>query len=64
MHCTQDAPERQAPAPLRLPCPCCGADVLFPFDPVKSAILDRVDTLVEDVQALQSALQEVCHDPR
>jgi hypothetical protein len=31
-----------APVAFRIPCPGCGTDVLFPYDPVLSARLDQL----------------------
>jgi hypothetical protein len=47
------------PRAFRIPCQHCGADVLFPFDPVLSAKLDRLDNLEERLQDLLGAEVEV-----
>ena len=48
--------ENYQPGPIpntfRIPCPACGSDVLFPFDAVLSAKLDRLDALEARLQSL------------
>jgi len=53
-------PPTAAPEAFRLPCPACGAAVVFPFDPVLSAKLDQLLLLEEHYPALLAlAAQEV-----
>jgi len=47
------------PAALRLPCPECGAEVVFPFDSLLSAKLDQLLDLEQRLQALTCAREEV-----
>ena len=53
-------PTTAAPEAFRLPCPACGAAVVFPFDPVLSAKIDQLLFLEEQYPALEArAAQEV-----
>lgn len=47
------------PAAFRLPCPECGAEVVFPFDSLLSAKLDQLLDLEQRLQALTCAREEV-----
>jgi phage terminase large subunit GpA-like protein len=51
--------ESQDPIVFYVPCPHCGEAVPFPFDPVRSALLDHLEVLRQDLSALQAALKEV-----
>jgi hypothetical protein len=46
------------PSAFRVPCPNCGILVVFPFDPVRSAMLDELLCIREYLEALAGA-QEV-----
>jgi hypothetical protein len=52
---TAPHPEAQPslpPSPFRAECPQCGGVVVFPFDPVRSALLDALLDLREAIGAL------------
>jgi hypothetical protein len=42
-----------------MPCPACGTVVEFPFDPVRSAILDELVDINESLKDLLCAREEV-----
>jgi hypothetical protein len=48
-------PPGPAPSAFRVLCPHCGAEVVFPFDPVLSARLDRLQCLEERIEELEHA---------
>jgi hypothetical protein len=52
-------PPGPAPSAFHMPCPACGTVVEFPFDPVRSAILDELVDINESLKDLLCAREEV-----